>query len=316
MKEIGGYMELDNYHLPMLHEDAIALNCGRNSLAYLIEARDIKKIKLPLFLCDCIRNLCEQKSVKVSYYHIDEKFYPKEVSLEEDEWLYVVNFYGQLTNTYIEELSNKYIHVIVDNAQAYFQMPVKGVNTLYTCRKFFGVSDGSFLYTDTYLDTQFEIDISFNRMGFVLGRFEKTASEFYAESAANNDFFDNEPVKYMSKLTKNLLHGIDYEYVKQKRIENFTYLHENLKELNKLNLQLVEGAFMYPFYHEKAIEIRKKLQQEKIYIPTLWPNVLEDCNKDDLEFLYAQNILPLPCDQRYGQRDMEQIIYYLMNFII
>ena len=26
MKEIGGYIELDTYHLPMLHEDAIALN--------------------------------------------------------------------------------------------------------------------------------------------------------------------------------------------------------------------------------------------------------------------------------------------------
>ena len=42
MKEYGGYIELDTYRLPMLHEDAIALNCGRNCLAYLIEAREIK----------------------------------------------------------------------------------------------------------------------------------------------------------------------------------------------------------------------------------------------------------------------------------
>ncbi len=42
MREIGGYIELDTYRLPMLHEGAIALNCGRNALAYLLRARRIK----------------------------------------------------------------------------------------------------------------------------------------------------------------------------------------------------------------------------------------------------------------------------------
>ena len=42
MKEIGGYIELDTYHLPMLHEGVIALNCGRNVLAYQLRAQGIK----------------------------------------------------------------------------------------------------------------------------------------------------------------------------------------------------------------------------------------------------------------------------------
>lgn len=42
MKEIGGYIELDTCRHAMLHEDAILLNCGRNALAYLLEARGIK----------------------------------------------------------------------------------------------------------------------------------------------------------------------------------------------------------------------------------------------------------------------------------
>ena len=44
MREIGGYFELDKYSMPMLHEGAIALNCGRITLAYLIEAKGIEKI--------------------------------------------------------------------------------------------------------------------------------------------------------------------------------------------------------------------------------------------------------------------------------
>lgn len=35
MKEIGGYIELDTYTGAMLHEKAIALNCGRGALEYL-----------------------------------------------------------------------------------------------------------------------------------------------------------------------------------------------------------------------------------------------------------------------------------------
>ena len=46
-KEIGGYLELDRYHLPMLHDEAIALNSGRNCLAYLIRKKGIKRIWIP-----------------------------------------------------------------------------------------------------------------------------------------------------------------------------------------------------------------------------------------------------------------------------
>ena len=47
MREIGGYIELDTYNLPMLHDDAIALNCGRNGLAYLFKVKGIRKLKIP-----------------------------------------------------------------------------------------------------------------------------------------------------------------------------------------------------------------------------------------------------------------------------
>lgn len=50
MKEIGGYIEFERYSLPMLHSSAMALNCGRNCLALLIEIRSIKKILLPKFI--------------------------------------------------------------------------------------------------------------------------------------------------------------------------------------------------------------------------------------------------------------------------
>ncbi len=308
MKEIGGYIELDTCRHTMLHEDAILLNCGRNALAYLLEAKGIKKLYLPYFLCDSVANVCKKYGVEVVFYHIGENWLPKDLVIDGDAWLYIVNFYGQITREDLARLAAAYRNIIIDNAQAYFDAPLANVDTLYTCRKFFGVSDGAVLYTNSKLERSLEIDESFNRIHYVLGRYERTASEFYEEAAQNNDIFDNEPIKEMSRLTKNLLRSIDYEYVKQVRTNNFAYLHEKLREVNKLNVRLIEGAFMYPLLIDDGMKIRKQLQQMKIYIPTLWPNVLEECEPDTLEYKFAAEILPIPVDQRYGIEDMEYLV--------
>ena len=97
------------------------------------------------------------------------------------------------------------------------------MDTLYTCRKYFGVADGAILYTDTELDREISQDVSFERMHFLLGRYERSANEFYSEYVANNKLFATEPIKQMSHLTKNLLHGIDYNSVAKRRQDNFEF---------------------------------------------------------------------------------------------
>lgn len=309
MKEIGGYIELDTYTGPMLYEDGIKLNCGRNALAYIIKAKKINKINVPKFMCDSNDKVLIENGVEVICYNIGLDFKPQ--IKDYDGWLYVVNFYGQLTNEYILTLGK---NVIVDNAQAYFQRPVKGVDTIYTCRKFFGVPDGAILYTDKLIEINL-MDESYNRMNFLLGRFERTASEFYKDYVDNNHFFKDEPIKIMSKLTENLLHGLDYDVIKKKRTENFAYLNSKLASINKLTLKIPEGAFMYPLYIDNGFEIRKKLQDKKIFIPTLWPAVFNLCSENDLEYDMAKNILPIPVDQRYGIDEMNIIINSILELL-
>lgn len=314
MKELGGYIELDTYKLPMLHDDAIALNCGRNALAYLFKSRGITKLKVPYFLCDSVSNVCDREGVEKVYYHIEYDFRPEEdLTIAKDEWLYLVNFYGQLSNEKIRAYAEKYERIIVDQANGYFESPVPGVDTLYTCRKWFGVADGAFLYTDKPLTETFPQDISFERMHFLLGRFEKEASLFYGEYTENNRFFTTEPIKEMSRLTRNLLHGIDYQNVEKIRKENFEYLHSRLSELNLL--QLKTGAFMYPFMIENGERLRKELQNHRIYVPLLWPAVFTIASENDPEYKMAKNILPLPIDQRYSIEDMEYIVKIIYTLL-
>ena len=307
-KEIGGYLELDRYHLPMLHDDAIALNCGRNCLAYLIQKKGIKRIWIPKFLCASVSDVCRREGCEVCYYSIGIDFTP--ILAPTDDWVYLVNYYGQIDNDKIKEFKTKYPNLIVDNVQAYYQVPVNGIDTIFTCRKYFGVTDGAFLYTDTGLD-ELELDESFERTRFLLGRFERNASEFYSDFASKEEEFSTMPVRKMSILTDNLLRGIDYEMVKNRRTENFSFLHSSLKDVNKLKLSIPDGDYMYPLYVNGGFDIRKVLHKKKIYVPTLWPDVFEICAERDLEYDMAKNILPIPVDQRYSIADMNYIVEVL-----
>ena len=315
MKEIGGFIEFEHYYGKEYHSEAIKLNCSRNALAYLIKLHNIKHIYIPFFLCDSVQNVCKQCDVEISFYHIDEKFHPIVPDADfSNDWLYIVNYYGQLDNKTIQKLSENIKNLIVDNVQAFFQPPLQHVSTIYNCRKFFGVADGAYLYSDEKLAEQFERDISYNRMEFLFGRFEKTANEFYSKYTRNNDLFETEPIKQMSFLTENIMRSLDYKRIKNVRTENFLYLHEHLKNINQLNISVPVGAFAYPLLIKNGSNIRKQLQEKKIYIPTLWPDVYNVCDKNDLEFRYAEDILPLPVDQRYDQNDMKYMEFIFMNF--
>lgn len=71
-----------------------------------------------------------------------------------------------------------------------------------------------------------------------------------------------ESVKKMSRLTDNLLHGIDYEMV-AKTTEKFRFLNIEFRDINILKLKSVNGAFMYPLLIHNGFRVRKKLQKEK-----------------------------------------------------
>lgn len=308
MKEIGGFLELELNHGSEFHEQGIALNSGRNALRYLIRGRKIKRIWLPKLLCSAISDTCKEENVEILYYLIDKQLRPVLPQGLEGDWLYLINYYGQYSVEEIRHLGQIYKNIIVDNVQAFYTKPIDGLDTIYTCRKFFGVPDGGYLYTDCTLSEILQKDESYDRLTFLAGRLERSANDFYSAYRENEQRIDELPLRRMSMVTQNLLRGIDYEKIKKDRERNFSYLHEYLKSINQLELCLPDGPYMYPLLVKDGAEIRKRLQEKKIYVPTMWPNVLESLAHEETEYALAKNILPLPCDQRYDLNDMQYLV--------
>ena len=315
MKEIGGYFGLEQLVSDPYYPELIAVNNARSALAYILRARKVRKIFLPYFLCGSVAHLCADEGCPAEYYRIDADFLPVfDRKLDEGEFLYIVNYYGQITPERTATLKARYGSIILDNVQAFFQRPVCGVDTVYSCRKYFGVPDGGYVSTTAILPAPLPQDVSMGRMKHILGRFEgRSASDYYADFKANDRSFAGLGLRAMSALTKNLLGAIDYESVRRQRNENYAVLKELLGSRNPLELTVPDGPFAYPFYCKNGMEIKKRLAEKKIFVPTLWPDVLEQ--EGTLEKDYAANILPLPCDQRYDGADMQYICEMLLQLI-
>ncbi len=307
LEEIGGFLELESFSGSAYYPEAVGLNNARNALLYILKARRIHKIYIPCFLCDAVSHMLKRERMAFGFYHVGENLLPDpSFRPEAGAAVYLVNYYGQLPNESILRYRDLFGTVIVDNVQAFFQPPADGVDTVYSCRKFFGVPDGGYAATSARIEETLETQSVMDRMQHLLGRFETgRASTFYPLFQKSEAEHDEASLRMMSRISRNLLCAVDYDRVRTRREENYATLAMRLNGANGIAVSAPVGPYAYPFYVEEGDTIRKRLAGEGIYIPTLWPNVAETGN--EIERRLAANILPLPCDQRYGAEQMEYL---------
>lgn len=308
--EIGGYFELELQKGKEYHSKAIALNTARNCLEYILRARKYKKIYIPYYTCDAVLEPLNKLQVQYEFYHINEKLEPIDFpQLNCDEAFLYTNYFG-LKQTCVESLAYKYgSNLIVDNAQAFFAPRIDGIDTFYSPRKFLGVADGGYLYTDCLLDIDLEQDYSYDRMSHLLKRIDLSAEKGYSDFKSNSKLMVMQPIKKMSKLTSCILSSINYDKIKKRRRNNYSFLGDFIGHKNNFHIQLREEdvPMIYPFYTYDVL-LKRTLIENRIFVATYWPNVLKWTSVDSIEYMYADRLLAIPVDQRYTQKHLNIII--------
>lgn len=308
--EIGGYFELECKTSNHYHNDAIKLNSARYCLEYILSKKNYKKIYIPFYTCDSVLKPVRLLDIEIEYYSIDKNFMPiLDKRIKDYEVILFINYFG-LNIDNILSIKNKYKNIIIDNTQAFYVKPQEGIDTLYSPRKFFGVSDGGYLYTDIKKDYKLKKDVSYKRYKYLLKRTDLGAQSGYEDFLNNEIELNNQEVLEMSNLTSAILSSLDYKDIKNKRELNFKLLHENLKDINELiiNKSLMNnGPMVYPLLISKD-GIREYLIENKIYVATYWKDVLKRVDKNSFEAHLTKYLLPLPIDQRYGEEEMQYII--------
>lgn len=310
-RAIGGYFTLE---LPLrnqeYHPDAIAVNSGKNAFEYILASYGFKvnKMYLPYYTSRIMVKPLQEHSIPYEFYHINEQLeLVEDIKLQSSEFIIYTNYFG-LKGSYVSKLATQYREqLIVDNAQAFFEKPLQGVNTFYSPRKFFGVLDGGYAYTLGKEKPDMMDSISYDRMGYLLKRIDTSAEDAYADYKSSCLLGDI-PVMNMSKITKRILGSIDYDDVIAVRRENYKMLASTLDYTNKLHLPHSNAVpLVYPYLCDDE-SLRQRLIENKVFIAQYWPNVLEWCKEPDLEYYLTKSIIPLPIDQRYSLYEMHKII--------
>lgn len=320
IKSIGGFFELDfrkNDVSSLFHDNAIALNSGRNSLEYLLREKNIKHLHIPYYTCEAVLEPITYTKTSYSFYHISNSFLPLIDNIGTSETVLYTNYFGIMQKP-ISVLCKKYPDIIIDNSQSFFDLPLYGVSSFYSPRKFFGVPDGGFLYDwESPRDKSYERDFSYNRCIHLLKSIDIDKEAGYIDFLENEKFLKNQPIKQMSELSKTILKCQDFNAVANKRVNNFNFLHQELRQINILT-DLIDsldyiGPMVYPLYVKNGSELRRLLIESKVFVPQYWTNILSLLDKSSFEFDLVENLLPLPIDQRYSSLELRRVVEIIQN---
>lgn len=297
-------------------------------LKYLKEEKSINSILLPDYLCDTILVPVRKLEFEYTFFPLNDM-----LELEQDKFkevykknaaVLLINYFGLLNLTrqiaFIRNINANAI-IIEDDVQAYyeFKKPLGDVDFKYTSlRKTFAIPDGGLLKTEHPLPVVDKPN--------TYGQYKAAAALMKAIREGNFDDgvyldiskiggskIDDELDSSMSLVSERLYACLDEETVKVRRQNNAKYLTEKLSEKGIATLFSVSEdkvPLFLPVWLENRDEIRKQMFQHEIFCPVHWPLAGMKVRKGAE---MAQHELSLIVDQRYGCKDMDEIMNYITN---
>ena len=299
---------------------------------------------IPGFTCHAVLEPFLRNGFEVISYDIN-----KDLSTNREQFLEVIknhnpdvilvhDYFGFPTNEVLREkevksvIAAESIEVIIDKTQSMFSnIPDYSVD--YKCvgsiRKWLEIPDGAFL-CGVSIDGDLEED---NEMLHAMKKAMNYKCQYISNGTGNKDtllglyreaemILDNERLAYtMSSLARYLFNKCDFEQLKFRRQSNYQYLLNQLISYNffeiplsKLNDSIV--PFYFPIFVKKGRkEFQNYLAKRDIYATIIWgcPEYLKDKISDTCRRIYDE-ILCIPCDQRYTTDDMKYICDVVFDY--
>ncbi|MGZ4962766.1 MAG: hypothetical protein ACXWC8_09450, partial [Limisphaerales bacterium] len=278
-----------------------------------------KRVWMPHYLCHSMYAPLQAAGVAYERYSLDEHFdIVDDIELREGDWLYFVNYFG-LCGSQVDSVLTRFgaSRVVLDNCQAFFASPRECAGNIYSPRKFFGVPDGGLLVSTYKVPPALIWDAdSKQRFGHLVERLAQGAEAGYESFQRAEQTLEELEPRRMSRLTTRVLGSIDLVRTKGIRHENFETLHEKLGRWNQFPIALAtpDVPMCYPFLNDLP-GLREHLIASRIFVATYWKDVLQNVADGSCEASFVKNIIPLPCDQRYGKDEMLRVAQVCSDFI-
>lgn len=336
-----GYFEgLEKYGRELTY-----LRTGREALMYAsCNCKPGKEavILCPAYCCWSMTAPFEFTGWTVVYYRLNEDLTIDEEYLEgllrgcRPDAILTMNFYGSAsTQSAIANVKayNDRITVIEDFSHCTFCLDKiynEQVDYYVTSiRKSIGVCDGALVLSKNPTNKHY-IEVEASDFGTLRIGAQKMKGRYaFSKSLDDKDVFLSElrhgeemidkldGVHPISEISKKMIATINGEEIAYARRENMKHLWSLLKGKVKMIPGLekcFDGApFSLPILVNNRDEVQKKLAQQGVYAPVLWPIDEEGKNICKVSAYVSDHMLSIPVDQRYNYDDIEDIASIVLS---
>ena len=123
---------------------------------------------------------------------------------------------------------------------------------------------------------------------------------------------DGVPVA-MSEKYEAQLRSVDFEKLYEARLRNVRRLRERIEPLRRDGLLRFltgtpeESTLYFPIRLENRDAVQKAMAAKNVYCPVIWPEPVEAAGVCPVSRAVVDDMLAIPCDQRYDEADMDYI---------
>jgi len=297
---------------------------------------------LPAYICKSVLQPFLSRGYFIEYISIDKNFNLnldelKIALLKNPDIMLFIDWFGMNKNekavSMAREISNNLI-IIADCTHNYFsKFPlVKADYIIASLRKWFALPDGAIAlncYSTFKNKPKFIENVFLNKRKeamllkreYLISNKENLKLQYRKLLAEAELYLDSiNTVIGISPLSISLINQTDYSLLKQKRNINFNALNRlipSYKSISIINTIISNNdcPLCFPILvEENRDELQKWLSDNKIYCSVLW-ELPEDIYSNFKTSAYiADNILCIPCDQRYSVDDMKYIVDVIKEF--
>ncbi|MFD1929258.1 hypothetical protein ACFSFY_14540 [Sporosarcina siberiensis] len=329
----------------ILNNSDLLLNFGRTAIKLLVKSlqdnNGLKGILLPNYLCESIIQPINAINLPYQFYEIDKNFSVVIESLQEKikpDWaVFHLDYFNidknhellfylksiRSTNIIIEDIT----HSLFDRKE-----PI-GHFQIASLRKWLGIPSGALIRTNgntnmgkVTLLLNCKINTRVVEKRFYAANLKKNYLEMEELRGAKSEFLDlfseaevmldesNIEVQNIDSISKQIINNFDFKSMIEIRRMNYQTLYEGLSVIPEIELlngypNEMKVPLGFPIKVKNRNELKSVLIDAEIYPPVHWPlpkDLLLIQTKANMHI--SENILTLPCDQRYSDIDMMRMI--------
>lgn len=292
-----------------------------------------RRVLLPAYLCHSVEDVFTRSGWEIFHYSLNKDLMPdKDELFEKLEGLnirillihpyYGRDSYGHIRKQLYSGREKFGYRIAEDVTQSLYMSGISDADYIFaSLRKWFPVPDGGFLISrrtrysnlENTKYVRLQLQAMEEKHRYILTGNGKKEKYLNTHTKAE-ELLENENICYgISDFSREILGKIDYDYFMSQRQKNANYLVRNIPEgrvqLNRTEYQNDEVPLYVPIWAENREVIQKYIAQSGIYLSVLWGLNNKDVlsGMADADRWHYSNLLAVPCDYRYSERDMQYV---------